>query len=175
MINHHNITHSLIFRNPRERMFVVQISLFIVKFLPLYHEFCHICKPSKKSTHTLALRHVWTCGVSPSYSIILLLMPLVECWCMHMRHHPRRPSGVDHTNGGEKTMNSNPIVSHATLILSYDASMSTLQNSTISCALWLAHVWYYGVQIVSWRWRLNQHMFLIPQIRVIVVSIRSQE
>ena len=32
-INLHNITHSLISQNPRERMFVVQISLLIVTFL----------------------------------------------------------------------------------------------------------------------------------------------
>ena len=31
--NLHNVTHSLISRNPRERMFVVQISLLIVTFL----------------------------------------------------------------------------------------------------------------------------------------------
>ena len=34
-INLHNVTHFLIFQNPRERMFVVQISLLIVKFLSL--------------------------------------------------------------------------------------------------------------------------------------------
>ena len=42
-INPHNVTHSLISRNPRERIFVVQISLLIVTphFSPLYHEICH--------------------------------------------------------------------------------------------------------------------------------------
>ena len=34
-INLHNVTHSLIFQNPRKRMFVVQISLLIVTFLSL--------------------------------------------------------------------------------------------------------------------------------------------
>ena len=40
---------------------------------------------------------------------------------------PGRPSGVDHTNGGERR--TNPTVSHATRILQYHASMLTLQNS----------------------------------------------
>jgi hypothetical protein len=34
-INLHNVTHSLIYHNPREQMFVVQISLLIVTFLSL--------------------------------------------------------------------------------------------------------------------------------------------
>ena len=34
-INLHNVTHSLISRNPREHMSVVQISLFIVTLLSL--------------------------------------------------------------------------------------------------------------------------------------------
>ena len=49
-------------------MFVIQISLLIVTFHSLHHEFCHYCKPPKKSTHTLGFHHVSICGVSPSYS-----------------------------------------------------------------------------------------------------------
>ena len=36
-INLHNIIHSLISQNHRERMFIVQISLLVVTFLSLIH------------------------------------------------------------------------------------------------------------------------------------------
>ena len=84
---------------------------------------------------------------SVTFFLLLLLWHLSNA-NMGLPHRPGRPSGVDHINGGERRMNSNPIVSHATLILKYHASMLTLQNSVISCALWLPQVWYYGVKSV---------------------------
>jgi hypothetical protein len=87
-INLHNVIHSRISRNPRERMFVVQISLLIVTFFSLISHNLSLMQTTKEVTHILALRHVSTCGVSPSYSYFFssFLMPLVECWCMRLPH-----------------------------------------------------------------------------------------
>ena len=67
-INLHDITCSLMSQNPKERIFVVQIALFVVTFLSLVSKFLFLMHTTKKSTHTLALHHVPICGVSPSYS-----------------------------------------------------------------------------------------------------------
>ena len=75
-INFHDVTHSLISRNSREQIFVVQISLFIVTFFSLISQILSLMqfsKPSNKSTYTLALHHVSICGVPPSY---------VTCWML---------------------------------------------------------------------------------------------
>jgi uncharacterized membrane protein len=47
-INPHNVSHSLIFRNPRERMFIVQILLLIVTFFSLISQFFSIMQTTKE-------------------------------------------------------------------------------------------------------------------------------
>ena len=47
-VNSHNVAHTLISRNPRERMFVVQISLFIVTFLSLISQNLSLMQTTKE-------------------------------------------------------------------------------------------------------------------------------
>jgi hypothetical protein len=50
-INLHNVTHSLVSINPRERMFVVQISLLIVTFLSLIPPNLSLMQTTKENSH----------------------------------------------------------------------------------------------------------------------------
>ena len=97
-INLHNVTHSLISQNPRERMRVVQILLLIVTFLSLISRILSLMQSTKEvNPHPHITLCVTMWSVTFLFFFFFFFIPRVECWCMHVPHRLERPSGVDHT------------------------------------------------------------------------------
>jgi hypothetical protein len=106
-------------------MFVAQISLLIVTIISLVSRILTLtqCKPPKKSTHTLALRHVSTCEVSSSSS------SYATCWnvgaCIsHIAWEGHKWSGPHHTTPHHNIKMLHLVVFH---------SVTCYTNSIASC------------------------------------------
>ena len=86
-INPHNIPHSLVSRKPRERMFVVQISLLVVTFLSLISQVLSLVQATKEvNSH-------------PRIALCVNMWSVFFFFFFFL-------SGVDHTNEDERKMNS---------------------------------------------------------------------
>ena len=141
-VNPHNTTHSLISQNPREWMFVVQISLpYCHIYLPYITNFV-INASHPKSQPTPSHRAMWQyvqCHV-------LLLLPLVEWWLHAYATSPIKAkwSGPHKQRWEENEFKFHSVTCYTKSKVNH-ASMSTLQNSVISRALCLPQMWYYAV------------------------------
>ena len=125
-INLHNVKHSLISWNPRERMFVVQYSLFIVTFLSLIPRNLSLMQATKEVNPHPRIApcvNMWSVFFFSFFSFLCHLLNVGTCV---PPHRPERPGGVDHTSvlGDKKHIQivlASPlchfVMSHATLFL----------------------------------------------------------
>ena len=124
IINPHNVIHSLMSQNPREQTFVVHISLLIVTFLSLLPP-KFVINANHPRSHPTPL-HCTMCQHVQCHLLILilLLLPLVERWCMRLPHRLGRPSGVDHTTPHHTIKMSHFVLFH---------SVTCYSDSIVSC------------------------------------------
>jgi hypothetical protein len=82
-----NVTHSLIFRNPRERIFIVQISLLIVTILSLILRNSSLMQTTKEVNphpHITPCVNMWSVTFLYLFLVILCHLLNVDAWDRHI-------------------------------------------------------------------------------------------
>ena len=126
--NLHNVTHSLISRNPRKLMFVVQISLLIVTFLSLISQNMSLMQTTQEGNphpHMAPCVNMW----SVTFLLYFFLCHLLNVGgCIYHIAREGQDCGVDHTSVGDRRTNSN--YPHISFMLFHNVTCYT--NSIVS-------------------------------------------
>lgn len=94
----YNVTHSIISRNPNERMIFIQISLLIVTFRSLiswvfFWSLMHTTKEVNPNLCIVPCVNMESVFFFLFFIKFFFLGHLLSCWCMDMSHCSGRPSG----------------------------------------------------------------------------------
>jgi hypothetical protein len=120
-----NVTHSLISRNPRERMFVVQISL--LSLISRNLSLPQTTKEVNPHPRIAPCVNMWSATFFFFFFFIVCHLLNVSARVPHITR-PGRRSGVDHTSASNGRMNSN--CPHISFVLFHNVTCYT--NSLVS-------------------------------------------